>query len=113
MAELIEKWKVVDMLTALENEFQHYKPFHGFEHAMYRKLVEVEMEIGKMVSVEAEPVVHAHWIYHEGWDSRHSCSACGFAVSDEVCFEHFGDFAIYGRRCLQCGAHMDEEVADG
>ena len=51
MTELISKWKVVDMLTSLENEFQHFKPFEGFEHAMYRKLCEVEIEIGKMQSV--------------------------------------------------------------
>ena len=47
MAEMISKWKVVSMLTDLENEFQHFKPFEGFEHAMYRKLCEVELKIGK------------------------------------------------------------------
>ena len=34
MAEMIDKWGVVNKLIALENEFQHYKPFHGFEHPM-------------------------------------------------------------------------------
>lgn len=52
MIEYIDKWAVVDKLTALENEFQHFKPFEGFEHAMYRKLCEVEMEIGKMPAAE-------------------------------------------------------------
>ena len=57
MAEMIKKWAVVDKLTSLENEFQRYKPFEGSEHAMYRKLCEVEMEIGKMSAVDAVPVV--------------------------------------------------------
>ena len=40
MVEYIEKHKAVNLLTALENEFQQFKPFKGFEHAMYRKLCE-------------------------------------------------------------------------
>lgn len=100
MAELIDKWKVVDVLTALENEFQQYKPFHGFEHAMYRKLVEVEMEIGKMVAVEAEPVVHAHWEFLNDYQSR--CSHC----RSEVYVDH-DDEPPY---CERCGAHMDENL---
>ena len=51
MTEYISKWDVVDKLIALENEFQHFKPFEGFEHAMYRKVCEVEMEIGKTPGV--------------------------------------------------------------
>ena len=93
MAELIDKWKVVDMLTALENEFQHYKPFHGFEHAMYRKVVAVEKEIGEMVALEAEPIKHAHW---EGdW-----CSRCGKLAEEN------------SPRCPYCGAYMDEEIEE-
>ena len=52
MAELIDKWDVVNKLIALENEFQHYKPFHGFEHAMYCKICELEIAIGKTLGVE-------------------------------------------------------------
>lgn len=48
MSDLIKKGAVVDMLTALENDFQQYKPFQGNEEAMYRKVCEVEMAIGKM-----------------------------------------------------------------
>ena len=47
MKEYIEKWPVVNRLIDLENEFQQYKPFHGFEHAMYRKICEAEIAIGK------------------------------------------------------------------
>ena len=52
MAEYIEKWSVVNRLIDIENEFQQYKPFHGFEHAMYRKICEAEIAIGKTQAAE-------------------------------------------------------------
>lgn len=51
MTDVIKKWDVVDMLTALENDFQKYKPFQGNEEAMYRKVCEVEIAIGKMENI--------------------------------------------------------------
>ena len=56
MAEYIEKWSVVNRLIDIENEFQQYKPFHGFEYAMYRKICETEIAIGKTQAVDAVPV---------------------------------------------------------
>ena len=56
MAEYIEKWSVVNRLIDIENEFQQYKPFHGFEHAMYRKICEAEIAIGKTQAVNAVPI---------------------------------------------------------
>ena len=56
MAEYIEKWSIVNRLIDIENEFQQYKPFHGFEHAMYRKICEAEIAIGKTQAVNAVPV---------------------------------------------------------
>jgi hypothetical protein len=47
----IEKRKVVNLLIELENEFQQFKPFKGFEHAMYRKLCEAEIAIEKLPAV--------------------------------------------------------------
>lgn len=44
----IEKRKVVNLLIELENEFQQFKPFKGFEHAMYRKLCETKIAIEKL-----------------------------------------------------------------
>ena len=55
--EYIEKWSVVNRLIEIENEFQQYKPFHGFEHAMYRKICEAEIAIGKIQAADAVPVV--------------------------------------------------------
>ena len=60
MAEYIEKHKVVNLLTALENECQQFKPFEGFEHAMYRKLCETEIAIGKLPAADVVPA--AQWI---------------------------------------------------
>ena len=56
MAEYIEKWSIVNRLIDIENEFQQYKPFHGFEHAMYRKICEAEIAIGKTQTADAVPV---------------------------------------------------------
>ena len=55
MAEYIEKWSVVNRLIDLENEFQQYKPFHSFEHAMYRKVCEAEISIGKTQAADVVP----------------------------------------------------------
>ena len=48
MDEYIEKRKVVNLLIELANEFQQFKPFKGFEHAMYRKSCEAEIAIEKL-----------------------------------------------------------------
>ena len=53
----IEKRKVVNLLIELEKEFQQFKPFKGFEHAMYRKLCEAEIAIGKLPAADVAPVV--------------------------------------------------------
>ncbi len=50
-------------------------------------------------SVEAEPVVHAHWVHRKSW-SKWVCSACS-SEEDQP-----------RKRCPECGAHMDEEVAE-
>lgn len=57
MAEYIEKQKAVDLLIELEKEFQQLKPFNGFEHAMYRKLCEAEIAIGKLPAADVMPVL--------------------------------------------------------
>ena len=57
MAEYIEKQKAVDLLIELEKEFQQFKPFNGFEHAMYRKLSEAKIAIEKMPAADVVPVL--------------------------------------------------------
>lgn len=57
MDEYIEKQKAVDLLIELEKEFQQFKPFNGFEHAMYRKLCEAKIAIEKLPAADVVPVL--------------------------------------------------------
>ena len=57
MAEYIEKQKAVDLLIELEKEFQQFKPFNGFEHAMYRKFCEAKIAIEKLPAADVVPVL--------------------------------------------------------
>lgn len=59
-------------------------------------------------AVEAEPVVHAHWVMRGG---RRYCSACGTMACVTRDREDFW-YTVGTKRCPECGAHMDEEVAD-
>lgn len=63
--------------------------------------VEEHMErIRNAPAVEAEPVVHAHWVCD--CEPYHICSNCRhkFSLFDRV------------PRCPNCGAHMDKEAVD-
>lgn len=57
-------------------------------------------------AVDAEPVVHAHWVI-ERWRSGYikwcNCSNCGNHPKDAYAPPKF---------CDNCGAHMDEEVTE-
>lgn len=65
---------------------------------------EVECAVAAVPAVEAEPVVHAHWIpcgqiIYGGWNRyNHYCSHCGIRGHTDF------------KRCPECGAHIDEEV---
>ena len=106
MAEYIEKHKAVNLLTSLENEFQQFKPFKGFEHAMYRKLCETEIAIGKLPAADVVPVVHGKWIRPHWKNSDYccDCSECdGEAMYREYQWNKKGIYPI----CPNCGAKMD------
>ena len=106
MAEYIEKHKAVNLLTSLENEFQQFKPFKGFEHAMYRKLCETEIAIGKLPAADVVPVVHGKWIRPHWKNSDYccDCSECdGEAMHREYQWNKNGIYPI----CPNCGAKMD------
>lgn len=100
MAEYIEKWPVVNRLIDLENEFQQYKPFHGFEHAMYRKICEVEIAIGKTPDADVATVRHGRWIEQEKYTfgTMYDCSICGNRILDNG---HPWNY------CPNCGCRMD------
>lgn len=96
MAEYIDKWSVVNRLIDIENEFQRHKPFHGFEHAMYRKICETEIAIGKTPAADVETVKHGRWLPQillgtRVWD----CSECKTIGSPQW------------KRCPVCEAKMD------
>ena len=99
MAEYIEKWSVVNRLIDIENEFQQYKPFHGFEHAMYRKICEAEIAIGKTQAADVAPVRHGKWLYGDYYDIGDVCSECDW--DSEMTHPSY-------RYCPNCGAKMDE-----
>lgn len=67
-------------------------------------LSQAENQINRLLTelADREPVVHAHWIGDEPGDWR--CSHCGEYAPD-------GGYE-QTKRCPECGAHMDEEVAD-
>ena len=100
MAEYIEKWSVVNRLIDIENEFQQYKPFHGYEHAMYRKICEAEIAIGKTQAADVVPVRHGRWIEQEKYTfgTMYDCSICGDRILDNG---HSWNY------CPNCGAKMD------
>ena len=100
MAEYIEKWSVVNRLIDIENEFQQYKPFHGFEHAMYRKICEAEIAIGKTQAADVALVRHGRWIEQDKYTFGvfYDCSICGERILDNG---HSWNY------CPNCGAIMD------
>ena len=56
-------------------------------------------------AVEAEPVVHAHWVVLE---SSEDSSLCECSACKEWHTFYGGEYSP--KRCPECGAHMDEEV---
>ena len=102
MTDYIEKWSVVNRLIDIENEFQQYKPFHGFERAMYRKICEAEIAIGKTQAADVAPVRHGQWEIGDYYDIGDVCSECLW--DSEMVQPPY-------RYCPNCGAKMGEEVS--
>ena len=96
MSEMISKWEVVNKLTALENEFQQYKPFHGFEHAMYRKICELEILIGKTPGVEIVRCKDCKHFYSLPNDHYGRCEYFGWYGADPVV--NINDYCSHGER---------------
>ena len=101
MAEYIEKHKAVNLLTALENEFQQFKPFKGFEHAMYRKLCETEITIGKLPAADAVPVVRCKdckWFVDNNGGEWYGCKMFQVVRITPEDAPKPDDFCSYGER---------------
>ena len=107
MAEYIKKWPVVDKLTTLENEFQQYKPFRPCEATMYRRICDIEIEIGKMDAEDVAPVRHGRWNRpYISWflpikikNPHCFCTNCAYPMKHKR----------VTRYCPNCGARMDLE----
>lgn len=106
MAEYLRKLSVVNKLIALENELQQYKPFRPCEATMYRRICDVEIEIGKMDAEDVASVQHGKWIPRVDTDTpMHECSVCGARV-----VKGFYEYDNPNKYCYHCGAKMDLEV---
>lgn len=74
-------------------------------------------------AVEAEPVVHAHWVIEkrhsvsqnpymdDNYHAHATCSHCGFVVDSRNASFGYAELKTT-KFCSECGAHMDEEVAE-
>jgi hypothetical protein len=94
-------WIRLSDLMKFPIRIDHYDKEQGNEHFVYG--VETVLEYAEnLPRVEAEPVVHAHWELGDVIGLC-KCSACGWPDNQTEC----------RLRCSYCGAHMDEEVADG
>jgi predicted RNA-binding Zn-ribbon protein involved in translation (DUF1610 family) len=61
--------------------------------------------LAKAPLVEAEPVVHAHWVIR---DSDEDSSLCECSACKEWHTFYGGEYLP--KRCPECGAHMDEKL---
>ncbi len=74
-------------------------------------VLDVACMVNRAPTIEAKPVVHAHWITKQEaeemnrYDLVYSCSACGHCDWDCTESESF-------KYCPNCGAQMDEEVSE-
>ena len=101
MAELIDKWEVVNKLIQLENNYVFYKEKWDAD-VLYRRICELEIGIGKTPTVDAVEVVHGRWIWtvtgEEDYEQYYRCSKCNDHMYSEYNY------------CPNCGAKMDGEA---
>lgn len=101
MVEYVEKHKIINLLTALENEFQQFKPFKGFENAMYRKLCETEIAIGKLPAADVVPVVRCKdckWFVDNNGGEWYGCKMFQVVRITPEDAPKPDDFCSYGER---------------
>lgn len=68
---------------------------------------EIIARIEAAEAVEAEPVVHAHWVPVE---CGTLCSHCHRVFDHHFEVNHYR--CVEFKRCPDCGAHMDKEVIE-
>ena len=65
MAELIDKWEVVNKLIQLQNQYNFYKNVWDAD-VLYRRLVELEIGIGKTPGIEIVNCKNCDWYREDG-----------------------------------------------
>ena len=67
--------------------------------------VAFEQNVRQIRKIDAEPVVHAHWIEHRtnNGNVHYTCSHCGKEVAYPYAKKRW-------KYCIECGAKMEEEV---
>ena len=99
MDEYIEKQKAVDLLIELEKEFQQFKPFNGFEHAMYRELCEAKIAIEKLPAADVVPVVRCKDCKSSCKDGNgRTCEGYWYELSEFAVPVKDDDSCSYGER---------------
>ena len=106
--DLINKWDVVNKLIQLQNQYNFYKNEWDAD-VLYRRIVELEIGIGKTPTVDAVEVVHGEWKdAHEIKSFRHTnipvvqCSKCECYFCDII-----NNHRWFYHYCPNCGAKMD------
>ena len=85
--------------------WEHYTDCHDTDQT---DLLELIMDnLAEQPTIEAKPIVHAHWEYHGGDDDMELygfCSHCGKGrlTEDDI-------LRLKPLLCPYCGAQMDEE----
>ncbi len=93
--------RLVDVNEALELA---KNKMYSFTQGM-GTLVTLKWLLQDCITIEAKPVVHAHW--EEQNDGTHFCSRCG----NDATYTYEGK-ELVGFLCPFCGAQMDEKESD-
>lgn len=93
-----------DVIKLIDEWLDNYPlPRHVEKGLMSHK--ELLAYIAEAPTIEAKPVVHAHW-KHETW-AGDFCSNCG-----KPAIEGRYAYQVHTNYCPSCGAQMDEKESD-
>ena len=94
------------LVKGMKGRLKSYEKEYGYLSDFVSGYEEAIDDVVDTPTVEAKPVVHAHWIYHMDdlfpAESTQECSHCHIEVSATIEAENY---------CPSCGAQMDEEFA--
>ena len=94
MAELINKWDVVNKLIQLENNYQFYKDVWDAE-VLYRRICELEIGIGKMPGV-TDNNVGSKWIpVSERLPEKYGKYLCRYVFNESAEYPHIEAISYY------------------